>query len=144
MDTIEVSDYRTGLAQNEVLRARGAISDFCWTAQLRCAPPSVATDMRLAARITGITRRCQRHPAGSELKPQRLIMTTLMNVAAAVLLGVVILFLIIAIAFLSLSNDVPRVGKTDTRNVASNSRLRWILTVFLIAALIGAVIYFFF
>ena len=69
-------------------------------------------------------------------------MTTLMNLAAAALIGIVICFLIVAIVFMTLSNDVPRLDGIDTRKGAPTSRFRWLLAVILIAALIGVILHF--
>ncbi|MGE5325957.1 MAG: hypothetical protein ACM3NO_02865 [Deltaproteobacteria bacterium] len=71
-------------------------------------------------------------------------MTTLINLAAAGLIGLVICFLIVAIVFLSFANDVPRVGGIDPRKSPPASKVRWVLILVLIAALIGLIIHFIF
>ena len=71
-------------------------------------------------------------------------MNTLLNLAAAALIGIVICFLIAAVVILSLSNDVPRVGGIDPRKDSLIYKFRWALAVALVAALVGVVIHFFF
>ena len=71
-------------------------------------------------------------------------MNTLLNLAAAALIGIIICFLIAAVVILSLSNDVPRVGGIDPQKDSLLYKLRWALAVALVAALVGVVIHFFF
>jgi hypothetical protein len=69
-------------------------------------------------------------------------MTTLMQLVAGIAVGVMICFAIIVFMFLVMSDKVPRVSEPGIQEEGPNSKLRLVLAVVLIAALIGTVIHF--
>jgi hypothetical protein len=70
-------------------------------------------------------------------------MTTMIQLAAGVAVGVLICLAIIVFVFLILSDDVPRVGEIDTRKRGTLAKLIWSLAAFgLLVAFIAAVIHF--
>jgi hypothetical protein len=69
-------------------------------------------------------------------------MISMIRLAAEIAVVVLICPMVIVLAFLVMSNDVPRVGETGVRRDGAISTTRLVLVVVLVASLITAVIHF--